>query len=107
MKKNKALLSKKLETDILMRFALNNQITKSLKLAGLSLGFDFILIIIGNKTDTTRLNRSIKNYITTTPKFSTITTLKRKFALSKKHIDTIQSTNPVEDILVEKASVLF
>ena len=106
MKKNKALLSKKLETDILMRFALNNQITQSLKLVGLSRGFDFILIIIGNRADTSRLNRSIKHYITT-PKFNTVTTMKRKYALSKKHIDSIQSTNPVEDILVEKASILF
>lgn len=107
MKKNKALLSKKLETDILMRFALNNQITQSLKLAGLSSEFDFILIIVGNKIDISRLNRSIKNYITSTPKFSTITTMKHKFAISKKHIDAIQSTNPVEDILVEKASILL
>ena len=33
--------------------------------------------------------------------------LKKHFNISKKHIDTVYSQNPLEDILVEKASILI
>jgi len=33
--------------------------------------------------------------------------IKKHFNISKKHIDTVYSKTPLEDILVEKASILF
>ena len=47
--KNNILLSNKLETDILMRFALTTQISDAIKNAGIKPKTNFILISIGNK----------------------------------------------------------
>jgi hypothetical protein len=33
--------------------------------------------------------------------------IKKYFNISKKHIDTVYSKTPLEDILVEKASILI
>jgi hypothetical protein len=33
--------------------------------------------------------------------------IKNHFDISKKHIDSVYSKTPLEDILVEKASILF
>ena len=48
-KKNDVLLSNKLETDILMRFALTTQISDAIKNIGIKPDTNFILIAIGNK----------------------------------------------------------
>jgi len=47
--KNNILLSNKLETDILMRFALTKQISDAIIYAGIKPKINFILIAIGNK----------------------------------------------------------
>jgi len=106
-KNNNALLSNKLETDILMRYALSKQISDAIKNAGIKSNNNFILIAIGNKKilnslydELSPISVSIfsKNY----EKF-----LIKHFKITKKQLDSVYSKNPLEDILVEKASILL
>ena len=105
--KNNILLSNKLETDILMRFALTGQISNAILSAGIKPKSNFILIAIGN----TKLLNSL--YVELLPMsvnlFSTnhSSFIKKHFQITKSHIDSIYSKYPLEDILIEKASILF
>ena len=105
--KNNILLSNKLETDILMRFALTGQISNAILSAGIKPKSNFILIAIGN----TKLLNSL--YVELLPMsvnlFSTnhSSFIKKHFQITKNHIDSIYSKHPLEDILIEKASILF
>ena len=55
---------------------------------------EIIIIIKG----TAKLNLFLKNHTSS---------LKKHFNISKKHIDSVYSKTPLEDILVEKASILL
>ena len=105
--KNDILLSNKLETDILMRFALTKQISVAITSAGIKPKANFILIAIGNKTTLDSLAKELSQM--TIPLFSknNESFLKKSFKISKKQIDSVYSKTPLEDILVEKAAVLL
>lgn len=105
--KKKILLSKKLETDILMRFALTPQISTAISSAGIKPKTNFILIAIGNKKTLDLLYEELSSL--TIPLFSKNNDifLKNCFEISKKQIDSVYSKNPLEDILVEKAAILL
>ncbi|MDC0155161.1 KEOPS complex subunit Cgi121 [Nitrosopumilus sp.] len=105
--KNNILLSNKLETDILMRFASTLQISNAISSVGLKPSVSFILIAIGNKHHFNSVyselsplceNLFLKNYTSF---------IKKHFNISKKHVDSVYSKTPLEDILVEKASILL
>lgn len=106
-KKNNVMLSNKLETDILMRYALSNQISNAIKNAGIKSNDNFILITIGNKKILNSLcdellHISVNMFSKNNEQF-----LKKYFKITKKQLDSVYSKNPLEDILVEKASVLL
>ncbi len=105
--KNDVLLSNKLETDILMRFAISKQISAAITLAGIKPKTDFLLIAIGNKSSLDLLYKELSPL--TIPLFSknNESFLKKSFDISKKQIDSVYSKNQLEDILVEKAAVLL
>lgn len=105
--KNDVLLSNKLETDILMRFAISKQISAAITLAGIKPKTDFLLIAIGNKSSLDSLYKELSPL--TVPLFSknNVAFLKKSFSISKKQIDSVYSKNPLEDILVERAAVLL
>ena len=105
--KNNVLLSNKLEIDILMRFALSSQITTAIESAGLKQNTNFILIGIGNKQSLEKLSNELKPL--STPMFSknNTTFIKKYSKITKKHLDSVYSKNPLEDILIEKAAILF
>ncbi|QDI89256.1 thiamine biosynthesis protein ThiS [Candidatus Nitrosopumilus sp. SW] len=105
--KNDILLSNKLETDILMRFALTKQISAAIASAGMKPKTDFILITIGNKTNLDALYKELSSL--SVPLFSknNESFLKKSFKISKKQIDSVYSKTPLEDLLVEKAAVLL
>ena len=107
-KKNQNLLSKKLETDILMRFVCTTQISEAIETAGIKPGKNFIIIALGNKLTLNKLFSELKPYLNSKT-FSTnnYTFLKKQFNFSKKQINSITSSSPVEDLLAEKAAVLF
>ena len=105
-KNNNVMLSNKLEIDILMRYALSKQISDAIKNAGIKSNNNFILIAIGNKKTLNLLYDellpiSVNIFLKNNERF-----LKKYFKITKKQLDSIYSKNPLEDILVEKASIL-
>ncbi|MCV0401293.1 MAG: MoaD/ThiS family protein [Nitrosopumilus sp.] len=105
--KNNVLLSNKLETDILMRFALTTQISDAIKNVGIKSKTNFILIAIGNKKILDLLYAELKPLSVNLFIKNNEQYLKKHFKITKKHFDSIYSKNPLADILVEKAAVLF
>lgn len=105
--KNDILLSHKLETDILMRFALTSQISDAILKAGIKPGKNFILIAMGDKRQLGLLNSKLQNYLTDMFLKDNSSFLKRQFKITKKHLDSVLSKTPLEDLLLEKAAVLF
>ena len=106
-KKNDILLSNKLETDILMRFALTTQISDAIKNIGIKSGTNFILIAIGNKKNLNSLYDELLPISVNIFSKNNDLYLKKYFKITKKHIDSIYSKNPLDDILVEKAAILL
>ncbi len=106
-KKNNILLSKKLETDIIMRFAATTQISQAINKVGIKKGKNFFIIAIGKKVFLNKLYIHLKQFLSKKPysknnqKF-----LKKKFKISKKQLDIVVSKNPLEDLLTEKAAIL-
>ena len=107
-KKNKALLAKKIEIDILMRFACTTQISHAIKTAGRKPNRDFFIIAIGKKPTLNKLYSEVKTSLNS-KQFSKANQqyLKKQFKISKKQISTVSSKNPLDDIIVEKAALLF
>ena len=106
-RKNKNLLSKKIETDILLRGAGTTQINEAIKRVGINQEKSFILITIGNKTSINKLFLEIKllqSKISFSKNHENF--LKKKFNITKKQLDSIMSKSPLEDLLVEKAAIL-
>jgi len=105
--KENILLSNKIETDILMRFAASRQISDAISSIGIKPTKNFVLIAIGNKMELNKLYKKL------TPLFVEIFTkdnsmfLKKHFKISKKQIDSVYSKKPLEDLLIEKAAVLI
>ena len=107
-KKNKALLSKKIETDILLRFAATTQISHAIKTVGRKLNVDFLIIAIGKKSSLNRLHSELRPFLNPKPlSRNNHTFLKRQFNVSKKQLSVVPSKNSLEDIIVEKAAVLL
>ena len=105
--KNNILLSKKLETDILMRFALTTQISDAIKHVGIKPNTNFSIIAIGNKKTLNSLYLELKSISTLMFSKNNESFLKKRFKITTKHTDSIISKNPLADILVEKATVLL
>ncbi len=106
-KNNDILLSKKLEIDILMRFALTTQISNAIKNVGIKPKTNFTIIAIGNKKNLDSLYLELMPLSTNMLTANNEEYLKKHFKITKKHMDSIHSKNPLADILVEKAAVLF
>ncbi len=105
--KNDILLSNKLETDILMRFALTKQISNSIIVAGIKPKFNFVLIAIGNKKTLNLLYRELQSLSVHLFLKNNDLFLRKYFKITKKQLDSVHSKNPLEDILVEKAAILL
>ncbi len=66
-KKNKTLLSKKIETDILLRFACTTQISYAIKVAGRKPKNDFVIVAIGKKSTLDKLNSDLISHLNPRP----------------------------------------
>ena len=106
-KKNNILLSNKLETDILMRFALTTQISDAIKNIGIKPNTNFILIAIGNKKNLDSIYPELLPISVNIFSKNNEPYLKKYFKITKKNLDSIYSKHPLEDVLVEKAAVLL
>ena len=102
------LLSNKIETDILMRFACTRQISDAISKVGVKKNTDSILVIIGKKSHLDKLYHEIEDLLTNNV-FSKDNSglIKKEFGITKKQLDCVISKTPLEDILAEKSAVLF
>lgn len=105
--KNNSLLSKKIETDILMRFALSKQISDAIRIAGIKPKNDFILIMIGNKKSLGLVSDELIPLSTEPFAKNNSNHIKNHFKISKKQLESVYSKNPLEDVLIEKATILL
>ena len=105
--KNNILLSNKIETDILMRFAITLQISDAISSVGIKPTTNFILIAIGNKNSFTSLYSELSPLCVNLFLKNNDIFIKKHFNISKKYIDAVYSKTPLEDVLVEKASILI
>ena len=101
------LLSEKLETDLLLRFASTTQINDAIKNVGLSKSQNFILIAIGSKSHQKKLSEIINDDLDIIFKKNNQNFLKNYFQISSKTLNSIESKTPLTDLLVEKASILI
>ncbi|MDP6303727.1 MAG: KEOPS complex subunit Cgi121 [Candidatus Nitrosopelagicus sp.] len=101
------LLSEKLETDLLLRFASTTQINDAIKNVGLSKSQNFILIAIGSKFHQKKLSKIINDDLDVIFKKNNQNFLKNYFQISSKTLNSIESKTPLTDLLVEKASILI
>lgn len=106
-KKNESLLTKKLETDILLRFANTTQISQAIKTTGLSKKNDFYIIAIGAKNPLKKLNFELKKYVSPSFQENNQQFLKNHFKISSKQMNATFSNSPLEDLIVEKAAILI
>lgn len=107
-KHNQSLLSKKIDTDILLRFAGTTQIQDAIKRVGITQGTDFIIIGAGKKLVVNKLYDFLKPFLNNKPlSKNNQLFLRKKFKISKKHMDSISSKTPLEDLLIEKATILI
>ena len=106
--KTDSMLSNKLETDILMRFACTRQINEAIQIVGMKRQENFILIAIGKKLSLDKLYFSLEHLLTSTV-FSKNNSnfLKKEFRISAKQLQLVVSHTPLEDLLAEKSAVLF
>ena len=107
-KKQGVLLSKKLETDILMRFLGTNQISRAIEKGGIKSQNNFIIISIGPKSSLTKLYAELNPLLE--PKIfakNNESFLKKEFKITKNQINQIDTKNPLEDLLAERAAILF
>ena len=107
-KKTNTMLSKKIETDILLRFAATTQISTAIKVAGRKMNIDCLVIAIGKKSSLSRLYSELKLFLNPKPlSRNNHPFLKRQFNVSKNQLSVVQSNDSLEDIIVEKATVLI
>ena len=102
------MLSRRLETDILMRFAGTTQISRAISRAGISEGEDFFILAIGPMMSLDLLFRLLGQRLGGgPPPTDNKSFLMQEFQITETHLDAIDSSTQLEDILVEQAAVLF
>ena len=101
------LLSEKLETDLLLRFANTTQISDAIKNVGLSSNQNFILVAIGNKSSQKKLSELLHDDLDIIFKKDNQNFIKKHFKISAQTLNSIESKTPLIDLLVEKASILI
>jgi len=105
-KKHGILLSKKLEIDILLRFACTTQINEAIKNHGIKKDQNFLMIVIGKNIHLNKLYQKMLPNLINPFSNNNSNIVKNHFNISKESINTINSKTPLEDLLVEKASIL-
>ncbi len=102
------LLSNKIETDLLMRFAQSRQISEAIQRVGLKRNEDSILIVMGKKSQIDKFVSDIDYIIKPIMPFpNNVNFIKKQFGITKKELDCVLSKEPLEDLLVERSAVLL
>ena len=107
-KKRGILLSDKLETDILLRFASTTQISKAISDLGIKPNHDFVIIALGTKSSLEKVSKELHGKVNSKViSQKNANHIQKYFKISKQQLDSVSSKTPLEDILQEQASVLF
>ena len=107
-RENNILLSNKLETDILMRFAGTTQIDQAIQKAGIQQKKSFAIVAIGKKGALDELLLELKSVLHSNPLSKNNSRfLKKEFTITTKQLKSVLSKTPLEDLLAEKAALLF
>ncbi|WP_255486607.1 KEOPS complex subunit Cgi121 [Candidatus Nitrosotenuis sp. DW1] len=105
--KHNSLLSKKLETDILLRFGMTTQISDAVKTVGIANSDVFAIIAIGKKSSLDGLYEFLEPFLTRVSFENNSGVIQKQFKITKRHLGSVDSKTPLEDILAEKAAVLI
>ncbi|HET6458099.1 MAG TPA: KEOPS complex subunit Cgi121 [Nitrosopumilaceae archaeon] len=106
--KTGSMLSNKLETDTLMRFACTRQINEAIQKVGMKRQESFLLIAIGKKPYLDKLYSSLGHLLTSVVFLKDNSNfLKKEFKISAKQLQSVTSPTPLEYLLAEKSAVLF
>jgi len=105
--KNGTLLSNKFEMDILMRFAISLQISFAINSAGIKPKQNFILIALGNKKTLDALYKELSSMSIKIFSKDHTAFIKKYFKINDKQLNAVLSKNQLEDILIEKATILI
>lgn len=101
------LLADRLETDILLRFAATTQISTAIDSAGIRPGRDFVIIALGTGPVLQKIRNELHDISGPDPvPGANAESVRKHFDISKKTLDTIDTEDPLEDILAEQAAVL-
>ena len=102
------LQSNKIETDVLLRFALTRQIGEAINKAGRKNCQDFFLIVIGKKGLLDKLFSQVAHATKPMSPFpKNASFIKKEFAITRKELDCVLSKEPLEDLLVERSGILL
>ncbi len=101
------MLSDKIEIDLLLRFSNTTQINDAIKNVGISKTENFILIVIGTKSNLIKLHETIYDDLDILFRNNNLNFLKKYFKISNQTMNSIDSKTPLVDFLVEKASILI
>lgn len=102
------LLSDKVETDMLMRFAASRQISEAIRRAGLKRGEESIIVAIGKKSQIDKLVLELGDEARPVVPFPDNSAfIKKEFDITRKELGCVMSASPLEDILVERSAVLL
>ena len=106
--KRGVMLANKIETDIMMRFALTAQISNAIKTVGMGISSraNFVVISMGSTKNCDRLYKQLEPYRAVLFGLDNSSYLGKKFKITKKITNATMSRSPLEDILVERAAIL-
>ena len=106
-KENDLLLSKKLETDILLRFASTSQILEAIRRIGIENNDDFTIIAVGSRSQLDKLKEFLGIQVSRFDYKKNSSFIQKHFQVTQKNLDAILSKAPLEDLLVERAAILI
>jgi len=102
------LIANRVETDILMRFALTTQISAAIRTAGIrpSSSDAFLVVSMGPTRALDSLYRELEPLLTEPFTADNAGFLRKEFRITKRTINSAPSETPLEDVLAERAAVL-
>ena len=102
------MISGRLETEILLRFAATTQISRAIGEAGVRPGRGFVLLALGRARDLDALSRDLAGAGIRDCGYarSAESHLRRRFGITRRHLRAASSRTPLEDSLAEISAVL-
>ena len=102
-----SLLAKRMETDMLMRFANTHQISQAISLVGARRGEGAVLVAVGSRFQLDRLESHARPLLKNPVGYGSEQALRRELGITSMHMRAVYSRHALEDILVERAAVLL